>query len=344
MPTPRSAGKVGAELRMDSLLVAPLLRRVRAAGHDPNELIARFDLPPGAERDRSVVLSLATLRALFDAAERTIGDPFLGLHLAESLPRGTFGVVEFLCEAAPTVGVALQSLSRRHALLNDLVVVTVHERSDHVVVEQRIPGAPLCVGRHGNELFVANLVLQGRRLTGRSFVPRHAFFAHGAPPDVSDLVRVLGTADLRFGLGANGVALDAVDVDAKVITADGPLADVLDTHADGLLVARPPSKTFLDRVRSEAGRRLPAGPPTLDDVAGALRLSPRTLQRRLDQEGTTLSEIVEVLRQERARAFLLDRSRTVEAVALELGYGDARAFQRAFKRWTGTTPSLFRTR
>jgi AraC-like DNA-binding protein len=333
-----------ADLRMRSLLVAPLLARVREAGLDAGALVQRFGLGPAAERDPSVVLSLSTLRDLFDAGERLLGDPFLGLHIAETLPRGTFGVVEFSCETALTVHAALRRLSRYHALLNDLVVVTIHDRGDLVVVEQSIPGAPLCVGRHANELFVANLILQGRRLTGRPFLPRHASFAHPAPRDVTELVRVLGTRDLRFDQGKNEVGLEAADAGARMVTADPALGGVLADHAEQLLAARPPPRSFLDQVRAELRQHLADGQPSLEALAEALRLSPRTLQRRLGEEGTSLSEVFDALREERARALVINPARTVEELAFALGYADTRGFLRAFKRWTGTTPSHYRSR
>ena len=327
---------------MESFLVAPLLGHVRAAGMIQACSSPASNLPPTAERDPSVVLALGTLRALFDAAERLLGDPFLGLHLAESLPRGTFGLIELICEAAPNIGAALHELARRHALLNDLIAITVHERGDRVVVEHHVPASPLGVGRHANEFFVANLIFQSRRFTGRPSSPtRHSSPTQRRPTPPSSRARS-ARATLRFGGGVNGLELDAADVYAPMITADPPLAKVLDAYAQGLLVARPPSKSFLDQVRAVVRARLPAGPPLLDDVAAALRLSPRTLQRRLDQEGAPLRDVIEAVREELARDLLLDRTRTIEAVGLELGYADARAFLRAFKRWTGTTPTRFR--
>ena len=328
---------------MRSLLVAPLLARVREKGHDPGLLLARFGLPTTAERDQGTTLALATLRDLFDATERLLGDPFVGLHLAEHLVRGTFGVVGLSAEAAPTVRAGLERLSRYHALLNDLVVVEVRDERGLVLVEQRIPGAPLCVGRHANEFFVANLLSEARRVTGRPLVPRRAFFAHVAPRDIAEIVRVVGTDRLQFETGANGVALDPADASAATRTADAPLATVLDAHAERLLAEHPRPRTLLDQVRRAIERTLPNGSPSLEALADSMRLAPRTLQRRLGESGTSLSEVVEALREELACARVLDPKRTTEEVAFGLGYSDTRAFLRAFKRWTGTTPAQYRS-
>ena len=125
-------------------------------------------------------------------------------------------------------------------------------------------------------------------------------------------------------------------------TADPALGGVLADHAEQLLAARPRSQSFLDQVRAQMRDQLTAGQPSLESLAAALGLAPRTLQRRLEEEGTHLRQVFDALREERARV-LGREDRTVEELASMLGYADTRGFLRAFKRWTGTTPSRYRT-
>lgn len=84
------------------------------------------------------------------------------------------------------------------------------------------------------------------------------------------------------------------------------------------------------------------GKPSLDRVATALRVSPRTLQRRLAEEGTSLQSEIEDIRKRMGTALLRDRSHSVEDIAFLLGYSEPSAFYRSFKRWTGATPGQFR--
>src|SRR5207253_9089466 len=103
-----------------------------------------------------------------------------------------------------TLGEALRRIVRYISLTNELVEVTLVEGRE-VVVEQQIRGQPLCVGRHGNEFFIAMLLVQSRRLTGRSVVPARVWFAHPAPPDVSSLVELCGTERIAFDREKNGM-------------------------------------------------------------------------------------------------------------------------------------------
>src|SRR5262249_10135283 len=95
----------------------------------------------------------------------------------------------------------------------------------------------------------------------------------------------------------------------------------------------------------EGGSRLPpGGPPHVRSVAEVVRLSARTLQRRLAEEGVTFAAVVARARFDAARRMLEDPSRKVVDVALDVGYSDHAHFTRAFVRWTGVSPREFRRR
>jgi AraC-like DNA-binding protein len=333
---------IGVQKR--SFLVAPLLAHVRQRGGDPERLLRRLGRDAlGPEPAKCVEISLDALRVLFDGARCELDDPFLGLHFAEHVERGTFGIVELYCSFAPTLGEGLNVLADAYVLIDDLVVMRYRDGGDHAVLEHGIPNVPGGVGRELNEFWAAYMLVNASRVTGRRVIPRAAFFAHVEPHDVSELTRVIGTGALRFGAEMNGLVLDAADRDAPLVTADAALAAVLREHVEQLTHACASGRSFLDRVRLEVQTRLSDGEPTLESVARALRLAPRTLQRHLAREGATLSGVVESVRRERAHALVVAPDKTVAAIAWELGYADPRAFLRAFKRWTGTTPRRSRT-
>lgn len=113
---------------MRTQIVGPVLSHLRGLGIAPSRLVDKLGLPPGAETDFDVVLPLAKLHAFFEEAERASGDPFLGVHVAATVQRGTYDLVEYSCQNAPTVREAWIRIARYVALLNDLVVATFEER------------------------------------------------------------------------------------------------------------------------------------------------------------------------------------------------------------------------
>jgi len=327
---------------MRSQIVGPVLSYLRSLGFDPSGVVEKLGLPPGAETDPEVVLPLAKLHAVLDEAARVSADPFLGVHVAAQLQRGTYDLLEFSCLSAPTVREALIRIARYTALLNDLVVATFEERGGVGLLQQRIPGAPLCLGRHANECFVVLVLLRTRALSGVSVVPERAWFGHPAPRDTSALAAALGTHNLEFDAGATGLALPDAALDLPLTTSDPRLLSVLDRHAERSRSTREPPHDFLGQVRQRVFEKLRDGAPDLELVARELSMSPRTLQRRLTEEGTTFHELVDGLRRELGGAYVRDTELPLAEIAGSLGYRETSAFLRAFKRWYGVPASQMR--
>jgi AraC-like DNA-binding protein len=115
---------------------------------------------------------------------------------------------------------------------------------------------------------------------------------------------------------------------------------VVESHAEALLGERPdPTATTSERVRALLAATLAEGDVSLAAMAAHLHMSERSLQRRLASEGRVFDELLEGLRRELALRYLGDRAMAISEIADLLGYSEASAFHRAFKRWTGRTPS-----
>lgn len=330
---------------MRSQLVRPILLAVSAAGGDVEALIRAHALPPDAAQAPEVSLPLDGLEDVARDAARATGDPWIGLSLAAADTRGTYDLVEFICERAPDLESALQRLSRYVCLLNELVEFRVELDPDagEACLHHAIPGWPGAAGRHANEFVMASLVGQCRRLLPGRFAPTRAWLAHAAPSlPLEPLQRALGTTDLTFGQASNGVAFPARWLHEPLETSDPPLLAVLERQAERLLAERGGKSRFVGEIRRRVLEVLHEAPPTLDELASQLAMSPRTLQRRLSAQGTSLSAIVDEIRAALARQLVHAGDQPLGEVAWRLGYSEMSAFLRAFKRWTGTTPTRFR--
>jgi AraC-like DNA-binding protein len=135
-------------------------------------------------------------------------------------------------------------------------------------------------------------------------------------------------------------------LEAWAARGDGAIASPCARRAAGarlLAAVVPPGRPpIAARVRRALGSVPGADVPSVDRVAAALRMSPRTLQRRLASQGLTFQCLVEEARMAAALAFVRDGGRPLADVASLLGYSELRAFLRAFKRWTGQTPGALR--
>ncbi len=334
-----------------SALVPFVLGYVRAHGHDPDALAQR--LLPNANASASatananalttgaVSLTPSSFRRLMDAAAKLVGDELFGLHLAAAMPRGAYGLLEFALRSAPDARTALEQLVRYGALINPAVRFWLEPGDDELAIHHRLPEDPQGIGRHGNLFTVARLFAIGREMVGPAFVPTRVWLAHKerlAPPE---LARFFGTDRIEFGRTSNGLSFNLATLQTPLPAADPALNAVLREHANRLLGEVDPEGIH-ERTRRAILARLPQGEVSLAAVAKTLHLTERTLQRRLTEDGVPFASMVTELRGELARRYLLEEGLPVTEVAERLGYRDAPAFVRAFKRWTGQTPAAWR--
>ena len=126
-------------------------------------------------------------------------------------------------------------------------------------------------------------------------------------------------------------------------SADNPLLGLFDAFAKAITQRPVDSNSLRRRVETKLEPLLESGEASLDRLASELGMSRATLQRHLKAEGTSFEAILDGLRQRLARRYLRNENFSVKKTAYLLGFSDPAAFSRAFKRWTGQSPSALRT-
>jgi AraC-like DNA-binding protein len=127
-----------------------------------------------------------------------------------------------------------------------------------------------------------------------------------------------------------------------VPAADPRLYRILKEHAERVLNEMPRESNLLASVRRAIAESMRDGAPKLTRVAKKIAMGPRTLQRRLKESGADFKQLMNDTRRRFALNYLKDRKNTLTEVAFLLGYSELSAFNRAFKRWTGSTPMEYR--
>src|SRR6185503_17989665 len=141
-----------------------VLRYAAARGADVTAALATHRLPAALAEVEDASLPVPKMHALLDDLAARTGDPFLGLHVAQSLPRGNYGLVEYICRTAPTLSRALAQLCRLIRLMNPVEQLEVREANGQTRVTHRLVGVPGGAGRHGNEYLLALLVTEARAM------------------------------------------------------------------------------------------------------------------------------------------------------------------------------------
>jgi len=324
-------------------MLAGLARR----GKDPAALLAAagIDLADTASR-----IPIDRYAALYNRINRELDDEGFGLF-AQPMRCGSF---EFLCRAclsAPTLAEALTRASRfLHIVLPDLTVSIrrSHGRAELVIGETRkLAEHPDDAGR----IFAFEWLL--RLLHGLSCRPARrglsldsVIFPYRRPAHAADYPLIF-TEDSRFaptvpgGTGTLVASFNANLLDLPVRRDEAALATFLDGAPGKITTLYRRDREMVIRVRDQLRAALPAT-LSLDDIAGRLHLSPRTVHRRLEEEGSSFRAIKDALRRDLALARLTKTKDSIAEVAADLGYADPSAFYRAFVDWTGMAPVHYR--
>jgi AraC-like DNA-binding protein len=257
----------------------------------------------------------------------------IAIDIARHTPPGAFGIVEYVCRSAPTVGEALRRWVRYLNLLEDTVEVGLVIEDDRACVRVLRDGeAPAHPGR---ELCFALVARQARELAGEAFRLLAVDFTHRTL-DPSPY-RAWFDAPVRFGAPHSQLVIARAALDAPLASSDPNLLSILTRVADDLHRQRPADASMVTQVARVLREALRTDEAHVDRVARRLGLTSRSLQRRLKDEGTSFNAVREDVRRQLSRRYL-DEGLSIAEISFLLGFSEPSAFFRAFKRWTGVTP------
>jgi len=328
-----------------SALVLGNLHAAESFGFDVGALRDAAGLSDTMLEDPDGRVPVENYVALWETIERDPRAIAFGLSLGKQLGVDALGVVGYVMQHAPDVRTALHCLQRFNGLLGDGVGPQLTEAGDRASL-QRVE--PPRVARLQSLSIAAPLgtVTLLRQLAG---VPEHepialeAGFQHPPlPPAPLHELQTALACPLAFNQSETRLVLPHAFLDRALVAPNSALLAYLERHARALLTkVRDPTSTS-ERVRTLLSERLREGEPTQASVAKLCGMSERTLQRRLQEEATTFAQLLDEVRHALARMYLTDSQLAVFEVAFLLGYSEPSAFNRAFRRWTGASPSEFR--
>lgn len=336
--TPTSVGTRGT---VAPAFVRGMLAGALHNGHDAATLLAAVGIAPDCLNDDGARVPLAAYAALYNHLNSVLDDEAFGLFQTPMRA----GCFEFLCRAtitAPQLGEALARASRfLHAVLPDMRVSVEREGSSALlrIAERR----PLAVERVFAYEWLLRL-LHGLAcwLVGRGIALDAVDFPYPRPAHADDYALIY-TANSRFDAPQLTARIAANLLELPIRRDEAALQRFLDGAPGKLTMLYRNDRELVMRVRDHLRAALPEL-PELEDTAAALHLTPRTLNRRLADEGSSFRAIKDALRRDIALARIAKSTQPVATLAADLGYADPSAFYRAFVGWTGVSPSAYRRR
>jgi AraC-like DNA-binding protein len=277
---------------------------------------------------------------LLERAVELCGDPALGMKAADTFGASDLGVLEYAASTCATLRDAAHCATRYLSLMNDSADSRLVEGEELAVWEFRVAeGVIQPPAANDFELSVyANLA---RRYTGQDAYPVEVHFAHSQASSEADYQRVF-RCPIRLGMPFNAIVFPRAYLNTPLVHANETMHATYAAHVNELLEHSRKQEGVAGRVRAVVLANLSRGEASLVWVAKALAMSGPTLRRRLEEEGTGHREIVDEVRQELASRYLEDQTLPISEVAFLLGFTNAASFNKAFRRWHGTSPAEFR--
>jgi AraC-like DNA-binding protein len=320
--------------------VRALVDAVERLGVSRTRLLAAGDWDPKQLEVVEGRIASSKFHRLCDLAIELTGDQALGLHVVKLLRPDSVDLVGQLVVHASNPRQAVESLIRLHKLMADRCHQQLIETDRHVTIRYMCPEGLSERARR----FFAELHVTGAYRMFRYFAPKgrptEVSFEHEAPAYRAEYARIFKGAE-RFGQSFTGITFERGLMDAARRYRDEEYHRTLCVLADSRVSRLGRGASCADAVREVIARHDPRSKMGMAEVARALGVSTRSLRRRLSAEGTSFEAVVSDALATMARHLLVVQQRTIQETAYDLGYSDTTAFHRAFKRWTGTTPSAW---
>jgi AraC-like DNA-binding protein len=302
-------------------------------GLDGATIARQAGLPPFAPPN----VDERALEAVWREASLRTRRSCIPLEVGLRTPEASFGLIYYLAASAPTLGAGLTLLQRSLPLATPWLRLSIEEREDEVVLA--FAHQPRFPGRDEIDLFILGILLRRLQQTPvRAVRPLRVELPLRAPADREAWSQLVDGTPLRFGARMVQMALRREDWALALRRSDPRLTELLKQQ---LALADGPNDAFLAALRTLLRDQLDRL-PELPEVAAALGLSTRSLQRRLGAAGTTFERELGQVRRDVAEALLVQPHVSLGEVAARVGFAEQASFTRAFQRWTGSTPSRAR--
>ena len=317
---------------------APLIVEL---GHDPAEICRRAGLDPTALSDPELPVSSTSIVSFMAQAAEVCACETFGLRMASRQDLSVLGPLWLLMRSAATVGQLVADLARYFVLHTRGALVDAHaEPGGRVVTYSMANGLP-ADDRQSIEIGIAMFCNELRSHAPPGWQPRSVQLRHAAAADLRWHRRFFGPT-VSFDQDRNAVFVESALLERPLADADARSRRLLSAVFEGRQSKLP--QVALARVESVVRALLPFSSCSIDEVAGAVSVSSRTLQRQLAASGATFQQLRDRVRADLALKYLRQSALQLGQISEILGYSEPSAFTRSFRRWHGCSPRDARQR
>ena len=294
-------------------------------------------------QDPTTRLEPSVLRRIVGQAVQLTGDCSFGLRFSDYVHPTSFHALGLALLSSSTLSAFCKRWVRYHSFITTMGQVTFDEavREPVLVFPSQLPNRDSLVGRAMIDGQIATVLKLIRFMYQPDYFPRRVELICPMAPDTRHVYEEYYGPDVQFSAARNGLYFDPADLTVRLPAANAELARLNDEVVVKFL-ARLEKADVVARAHSKLIELLPSGHCCKAEVARGLHMSVRTLHNRLTEAGTTYQQLLDRTRRELAEQYMQQPNVSVSEVAYLLGFSDCSNFSRAFHRWTGRSPSVYR--
>jgi len=320
-------------------MLSSLWRQIEDYGIDPGPLFRKQGIVGSAPFDPNTRVSAIRIdRVMVDAAERS-GDQFFGLKEANYFLPSHIGPLGFAWLASTSLRSAIERLQRYIKVIHEKIQITTVE--DPQNLEIRIHADIESANSYQRDIgYLAVLTRMCRFVSGDDWNPVRVCVAHPQPIDASYFFQMF-RCPVEFNTDFNAICIDTCQAGRALTGSNKQLAQLND-HIVVRYLASQMGDDIVNRVKAAILEHLGEGSVSEATVAKDLHMSSRKLHRRLSSENSSFKAVLLEIRTELANQYVNDASLTLTEISYMLGFSEISSFSRAYKRWTGQSPSMAR--
>ena len=318
--------------------LASTWKLVKDHGYNPDGLFQEAGIDPGELRNAGGRIDFNRVAELLLKVDKLFQDPCLGLEYGNYWHPSNYHALGYAWLSSKTLRDALTRLVRYAKILSEGLVFELSENEDDVYISVEFTfDYPPSLHRFLATTMLAVVVSMCRMNYGKNLNPLSVTFKH-AEPDCSDKHFEFFQSEVIFGAGKDSIAFSSGILDKALIGQNPDLSQYADKVAARYL-AKLDKADIAQRVKIEIVEMMPFGDVTARKIAKKLYLSNRSFNRRLNEAGTSFRNLLEETRREMVSKYQQDKNVHLREIPYLLGYKNYSSFFRAYKRWTGRSPS-----
>jgi len=324
--------------------VQQYLRYAERQGVNCQHAIKQAGIDPLVLKNENGRIKGELFQDLIKALIQASNDPLMGLNSSQFVQPGSYSVQGYIMMSCATIGEAIERIPPYEKLVGDMGITTIHTQATNTRIQWHCAYPDPQVRRHMIDNVLASWTNFARWLANADTSAEHVLLEHSKPEQTQvEQYQKFFKCKVDFDAKENSIVLANALLSTPLRQPDKLLLKTLESHAENQISSLQESTlSFSIKVSHAIRAQLALGTARKELIADELNITPRTLQRRLAEEGSSYQAQLDQIRVEMASEMLSHTHLGIQDIAYNLGFSDGRSFHRSFKNWTGLTPGKFR--